>query len=293
MSNAKRYRRTDMALEACTDEERSRLSGVEAEERHAGGFTVTEIRITGEEGARALGKPVGKYITVALGRASYLTDGEREAAVSLISSEIKGLLFSEAPPRSVLVAGLGNRYIISDAVGPLTVKGITANRHIRESDPELYRSLKSREICTVVPGVSAETGLEALELIKGALEASGAEAVIVIDALASRSTERLATTVQLSNTGIMPGSGIGNRRLAIDKSTLGVPVISVGVPTVVDSSTLVSDMLERAGITDIPQSLESELENGRSFFVTLKDADAAVNDISSLLASAIQRSLML
>lgn len=280
-----------MALEACPKEENGKLRGISAREYESGGFSVTEIEITNSEGAEFLSKPIGKYITVALGKVWLLSDEEKSRASALIGEELKKLIYSFGKPDTVLAVGLGNSGIISDAVGPFTLKGLTANRHIRESDPGLFEKLGSLCTCALSPGVSAQTGLEAYDIIKGAAEASKASVIIAIDALASKSVDRLSTTVQLSNTGIRPGSGIGNKRKAIDRETLGIPVVSVGVPTVVDSSTLVCDMLERAGVNELSPALERELENGKSFFVTLKDADSVINDMSRLLSQAINIAL--
>ncbi len=291
MSFASKYIRTDMASEACPNKENGSLRGIRASERTTLTFPVTEISVTSREGEEILGKPVGDYLTVSLGKIWLDSDERRGNAALVLGEELKKLIYSFGKPNAVLVVGLGNRYITSDAIGPLTVKGITPNRHIRESDPELFEKLGSLCTCALTPGVSAQTGLEALDTVKGALEASGASVVIVIDALASKSVDRLGTTVQLSNTGIKPGSGIGNARSSIDKDTLGVPVISLGVPTVVNSSTLVCDILERAGVSDIPPSLHEELENGRSFFVTLKDADTVIKEMSYLLSEAINYAL--
>jgi spore protease len=142
-------------------------------------------------------------------------------------------------------------------------------------------------LSAVAPGVTGQTGIEAADLIKNAVDTVKPDIVICVDALAARDVDRLGTAIQLSNNGIAPGSGIGNRRSAIDCHSLGIPVISVGVPTVVDSSTLVFGMLERAGVTSFSPQLEKELENGRSFFVTLKDADTVIYEISRLLSSAL------
>lgn len=280
-----------MALEACPKEENGSFRGISAREYKKYGVPVTEISVLSEEGATVLGKPIGQYLTFSVGKIWLSSDEEWQNTANAIGEEIKTLLYSFGDIKTVLIVGLGNRHMISDAVGPFTVKGITANRHIKESDPELFKKLGSLVTCALSPGVSAETGLEAADIVLGAVKASEASAVIAVDALASKSVDRLGTSVQISNTGIMPGSGIGNRRSAIDRQTLGVPVISVGVPTVVDSSTLVFNVLERAGVTEISPSLENELENGKGFFVTLKDADNVINETSKLLSQAISIAL--
>ena len=280
-----------MALEACPNEENGSYRGISAREYEKIGVPITEISVLNEEGSELLHKPIGRYITFSVGKIWHIDESQRLNIAKAIGEEIRALLSSFGDIRSVLVVGLGNRHLISDAVGPLAAKGIMANRHVKESDPELFPKLGSLVTCVLSPGVSAETGLEAADIVIGAVKASGADAVIAVDALASKSVDRLGTSVQISNTGIMPGSGIGNRRSAIDRKALGVPVISVGVPTVVDSSTLVWGMLERAGIKEVSPALEKELENGKSFFVTLKDADTVINEMSRLLSHAINVAL--
>lgn len=280
-----------MALEACQNKDSGAYRGIAAREYDRYGVRVTEISILNEEGSSLLGKPAGRYLTFSVGKIWLSDDASASRIAQAIGTEIKALLRAFGEIKTVLVVGLGNRGLISDAVGPLTVKGISANRQVSESDPELFSKLGSLVTCAISPGVSAETGLEAADIVLGAVKAAEADAVIAVDALASKSVDRLGTSVQISNTGIMPGSGIGNRRSAIDRKTLGVPVISVGVPTVVDSSTLVWGMLERAGVKEISPALEKELENGKSFFVTLKDADTVINEMSKLLSHSINIAL--
>ena len=286
----KRYLRTDMAQESYVDAElENGVRGIKYREENIDGFQICRLDITNDEGAKILNRQIGTYVTVTVGRI-WLADDECFArAVSVLSEEIKGLIKKVCHgPHGVLVAGLGNRYIASDSIGPLTVKGLTVTRHLRELDPELFSKLSSLPLSAVTPGVVGQTGIETAEIVRGAVSVAQPSLIIAVDALAARSVDRLAVTVQLSDSGISPGSGIGNRRSAIDKNALGVPVISVGVPTVVDSSTLVCDMFEQAGINDIPDQMRSVLDNGKSFFVTLKDADAASAELARLISSAIQ-----
>ncbi len=291
--NRSKYQRTDMALEACQIDEDGSLRGIVSKEKSINGFSVTEMQITTPEASALIGKPQGKYITIAVGKIWLQHDEIWDVAAEIIANELKKLIYESGAPDGVLIAGLGNRSIVSDAIGPMTAEKITANRHIKESDPSLFEKLRSLPISAVIPGVTGQTGMEALELIKGASDAVRPSVIIVIDALASKSVDRLGSTVQISDTGISPGSGIGNRRHEISYSTLGVPVISIGIPTVVDSSTLVFDTLEKAGVTEISEALERELENGRSFFVTLKDADTVISEMSSLLSRSLHIALSL
>lgn len=280
------YIRSDLAAE--TFSEPVTGHGISYSEFSDRGIGISDLRIMTDEGSSILGKPKGHYITVGIGRIWEAEDNEFRIAGEVLSKEIGGILRSSVPDlTSVLVAGLGNRYVTPDAVGPLTVKGINVTRHIRQSDPVLFSGLGMLSVSAVAPGVVGQTGVETAELIESACRTVRPSAVIVIDALAARSVERLATTVQITDTGIEPGSGIGSRRSAINAEKLGVPVLSLGIPTVVDSSTLVYDMLEKAGVGKISDSFRAELDKGRDFFVSLNESDVAVTELARLLSTAL------
>lgn len=294
--NAK-FIRTDLASE-CVLSDRSSESikkyGIDYSDNIENGIKVSTLIISSEEGEKIIGKPIGTYITVDTGKVWLKNDSDFGSIAVLLSSKIKKLLKSlcdNVEDLNIMIIGLGNRYITSDAIGPLSVKDIIVTRHIKDYDSELYKTINSYSISALAPGVVGQTGIETSEIIIGAAEKVSPDCIIAIDALASRSIDRLATTVQLSNTGIAPGSGIGNCRKAIDSNTLGIPVISIGVPTVVDSSTMIMDLLSKANIDGLPEDLESRLENGKSFFVTLKDSDIAIAEMSRLIASAINTAL--
>ena len=228
--------RTDLALEQ-RELNPDQTDGIESEETILDNIKITRIRIKNKNGERALGKPIGTYVTV---ETPPLTDsGEmNENAINAVSSE----LISFLPKGLVLVAGLGNTSITPDAIGPKAAKGVLATRHI---EGEIARSIgldNMRPVAVISPGVLGQTGIETGEIIAGIARLIKPSAVIVIDALASRCLSRLGCTIQMSDTGICPGSGVGNRRAEISKNTIGVPVISVGIPTVVDAVTLAQDL---------------------------------------------------
>lgn len=288
MSKDISYIRTDLALESREAAEIKDERGIDYREEELFGIPVMYMEIKTKEGEKIIGKEIGRYTTLEIGRSWLLSDEERENAEKamaqvLISFIGKG---SENDP-PVLVVGLGNRDVTADALGPRSIDGLLITRHIKDYDKSIFEKLSQEEVAAFAPGVVGQTGIETLELIKGAVKAVKPRALIVIDALAARSVDRLATTVQLSDTGIAPGSGIGNKRKKIDKKSLGVPVIAIGVPTVVDSSTLVRDALEKAGIEDIKPELEEVLENGRNFFVSLKESDTAIAETSKLISQAL------
>ena len=212
---------------------------------------------------------------------------ERENAVSLLAREFTAMAAGLCRMKSVLICGLGNRSITADALGPAVADALVITRHVKLREKKLFDSLFSLEVASFAPGVLAQTGIETEELVRGAVERARPDLVVAIDALAARSAERLMTTVQLCDTGIAPGSGMGNRNGALDRKTLGVPVVAIGVPTVVTSSTLIRDALELGGIDGISDALERVLENGRSFFVSPKESDLAIRELSAIIARAL------
>lgn len=265
--------RTDLAMEAKelwekSAERTSALPGVKAEEKTENGYVITRVDILDEEGAAALGKPVGSYRTVDLSPAFADWSGSFPALAALLGRQLRALLPEEG---SVFAAGLGNRRLTPDAVGPLTVEGLLITRHLAAVLPGF------RPLSAAAAGVLGTTGLESGEWVRALAERSGAEAVIVIDALAARERSRLCAAVQLSDTGIIPGSGVGNARMALSRESLGLPVIAIGVPTVADGRIFAADGAEQ---DDTP-----------GFFVTPRDVDERVRRISRLLAYAINLSL--
>ena len=283
-------RRTDLALEAkAIWEEGARggeLKGVETRETEREGFAVTRVDILDGRGARALGKPEGAYVTVELDR---LERREKDAfgrAARAVAAELRALLKLK-PGESVLVVGLGNRAITPDAVGPLAVGNTLVTRHLVEKLPEHFGSF--RPVSALAAGVLGTTGVESGELAAAVAAAVRPARVVAVDALASRSLSRLCRTVQIADTGIVPGSGVGNARAALNKETLGVPVIAVGVPTVVDAATLCADVLAEAGRGDLdPQALG---DAGRGVIVTPREIDSDVTDLAKVLGYGIDLTL--
>ncbi len=263
-------------------------------EEEKDGFSVQRLAIREKGHSTLLGKPTGNYVTITCGAIRNLSDTDADRLASLLGDEIRTLcagLCGRMPDRefSVLIAGLGNEEITPDAIGPQTVRKLNVTRHLRGLDEGLYDTVGRCEISGLFPGVLGQTGIETVELVRGAAENVRPDLVVAVDALAARSSARLGTTIQLCDSGIEPGSGIGNERKAINDETIGVPVISLGVPTVVESSTLVWDVLEQAGIADVGRDLRTVLENGRSFFVAPKESDVITARVSSLLADALDR----
>ena len=229
--------RTDLAIEAkkLHEEEGAALKGVKCAETEKSGCKLTTVEILTEEGARKLGKPTGKYVTLELSPVLRRENGAFENCVHFLAEEIRAMMKPDAG-KPTLVIGLGNRNITADSIGPLTVRHTLATRHLIGAVPELFGGF--RPVAAVQTGVLAETGIESAELVQSLVRGIDPQAVICVDALASLSVRNLCRTVQLTDTGISPGSGVGNRRAPLNRKTLGVPVIALGVPTVVDADTL-------------------------------------------------------
>ena len=287
----KTYENSDLACESFSQTP-FRQKGVDVTREQQGELEINRIRIKDREVAREWGKPCGTYVTFTCHRLDRLTREGEETLITLLSGELRSMaaqISGKRPDGSfgVFAVGLGNAELTADAVGPATVENLVATRHLKEHEPLLYDAAGCSLPSALAPGVLGQTGIEAQELIRGVVDKTRPDVVLVIDALAARDCSRLASTVQLSDVGISPGSGVGNHRAAITRETLGVPVIALGVPTVVSSATLVWDALRQAGISKPEGSLREVLENGKSFFVSLKESDVITQKVALLLASAI------
>ena len=282
-------KRTDLALEARelwqeSAKNTGKLPGVKAMKRRREGYAITRVDILDKQGEEALGKPQGRYVTVDLPGYWQRPDGFFRRAVRALGGELKDLLPEEG---SVLVAGLGNRAMTADAVGPLALEHLLITRHLIASMPREFSGFRIVSACAT--GVLGDTGMESAETVRSLVAEVRPAAVIVIDALSARRAERLCTALQLSDSGIVPGSGVGNHRYALNEETLGVPVIALGVPTVVDSATLAADLLEEAGITDYDETrLRSRPDN---LFVSPRDIDQQVRDLSKVIGYGINWAL--
>lgn len=279
--------RTDLALERHERIAQQEPEGVDCAVRQEEGIRITRITVRDERGERALGKLKGEYITAELPGIEKSAE-QLEPWSRVLSEEIKKLLPEKG---TVLVAGLGNRDITPDAIGPECISQLLATRHIKGETgiPDYLSDLRS--VAGIVPGVLGNTGIETAEILKGIVQQIKPSAVIVIDALASRSLSRLGNTVQLCDTGVSPGSGVGNRRKEISRDFLGVPVIAVGVPTVVDGITVALDMMEEIGVTLTEEKRRKIIRSERGMMVTPKEIDLTVKRAARLLSLSINRAL--
>lgn len=308
--------RSDLVIEYAeqfynsSEQQGKRLPGVEMKEsiETAYRIKVTDVRITDEKGERAIGKPVGQYITV---EASDLPDGDDDyhrAVTEVLMKQLRKLL-PDIENKRVLVAGIGNRDITPDALGPLVAEHLFITRHLFEKygkNSEIVRGMGN--VSAVIPGVMAQTGMETAEILHGLVREIQPDVLVAIDALAARSIRRLVTTIQLTDTGIHPGAGIGNRRYQLTREVLGIPVIAIGMPTVIDAATIVADTMESLiGVLNQNPILQKAVRATEEFnheekyllmrelmepqmtnlFVTPKDIDEAVSRISYTISEAI------
>jgi len=308
--------RTDLALEAkeLADSSGRKIPGVHSEIKEDEGIRISSIDIVSEEGAKALGKQIGHYITIeAPGLRKKDSDLQDRVAMRL-AQEFAGFLEKIGIKKQdkVLIIGLGNWNVTPDSLGPLVVENVMVTRHYFELMPDRV-SPGYRQVSAVAPGVLGTTGIESSEIVQGVVDRSRPDFVIAIDALASKSLERVNTTIQIADTGIHPGSGIGNKRKGLTKDLLGVPVIALGVPTVVYASTIVNNCIDmirqhfgqRTNNTDqILGLLDSLAENdrlqlvrevlnplGHDLLVTPKEIDQFIEDIANVIASGLNAAL--
>lgn len=299
--------RTDLALESQErlQKKQGLIKGVSFhEEERENGVLVSTVIIETENAAKAMGRPRGTYVTI---EAPQMAEEEEEnhRDISLELAKTIRQMIPEKEELSVLVVGLGNREVTPDALGPRVVDNLFITRHImNEFGRYAFKDEDVVKVSGIVPGVMAQTGMECVEILRGVVKETSPDFVITVDALAARNVRRLGRTIQLTDTGITPGSGIGNHRNAINASSIGVPVISLGVPTVVDAATIVSDamttLIEAMSLSDLKELDERERQelarellspqlNG--LFVTPKNIDDSIKSLSFLISEGLNAAL--
>lgn len=307
--------RTDMADERVDLYKKvhnlSEIDGVIVKTTDTDNVRITTVDITNENGEKALSKKVGKYITIESPNVEYLEENEKQTLISKIAEQIKILV--EGDQKSVMIVGLGNIYVTPDALGPKVVKYLDVTRHLLKFAKE-YIDSNTREVSAISPGVMGTTGIETSEIIESVVKRVKPNIVIVIDSLASQSVHRVGKTIQLSNRGIVPGAGVKNKREGINEETLNIPVIAIGVPTVVDMATITNEaidkMLENSQKeieefnneninADHSNSIFSLLNNDNrysmiantldteNYIVTPKEIDQIIDKMSEVIASSI------
>ena len=286
-----RTRWTDLAMES---------SGAQPEQTQTlpGGIERTVVTIRDAQTAKALGRPVGVYVTLSCPQRMSIELGTRRALSEALGQAIAGMLPGAC--RTVLVAGLGNRTVTPDALGPRTVERVLVTRHMDGCLPQDV-SERLRSVCAAAPGVLGVTGIETAEVLRGMVAHVHPDSVIVVDALAARSSQRICSTIQVADTGITPGSGVGNHRKALTRETLGIPVIAVGVPMVVYASTIARDAMGYLGAADGASEADEErlatcVEQVVSMrlgdlIVTPREVDALVERMAGIVAEGINLAL--
>ena len=299
--------RTDLALEnreiyRLAQKIENEIPGIETEvDDSDSDMLVTKVKILTNEGAEALGKPIGNYITIESQMMNDEVESMDNKIIQKVADTIKDISHL-VKKDTVLVVGLGNGDVTPDALGPKVVENLQITRHLIEYAPE-YVKEGTRAVSAIIPGVLGTTGIETSEIVKGIVERVKPDLVIVIDALASKNMDRISKTIQIADTGIIPGSGVGNSRFAITKETLGVPTIVIGVPTVVGIPTIVDEaisyVIEKTTEDDTEKEelknknyMKEILENKKfDFMVTPKDIDDIINNLSNLVANSINVAL--
>lgn len=286
------------------------ISGIESETEEINeNIQVERVKITNEEGEKAIGKPIGNYITIDVKKLKIATQEQIDKAAETLSNELKKLVDIHVDKEGeILIVGLGNIYVTPDSLGPKVINEIDVTRHIMKYLPQ-YVEEGTRMVSAISPGVLGTTGIETVEILKGIVDNIKPKLVIVIDALASRSIERISSTVQLSDTGIVPGAGVGNTRSEISKRTLGIPVIALGIPTVVETAVLVNDSLDlfieklqdEAKSNDYLNKLKEEdnyeeikealVPKDYNLIVTPKEIDDLIENMKDIVAKGINMSM--
>ncbi len=286
------------------------INGVESEQEEIDeNLRVERVKITNEEGEKAIGKPVGTYVTVDIRGLKIAQEEELEKAATVVSRELGKIIDNHIDKQGeILVVGLGNIYVTPDSLGPKVINDIEVTRHIINYLPQ-YVEEGTRMVSAISPGVLGTTGIETVEILKGIVDNINPKLLIVIDALASRSIERISSTVQISDTGIVPGAGVGNTRSEISKNSLGIPVVAIGIPTVVETAVLVNDSLdlfieklqEEAKSNDYLNRLKEEdiyeeikealIPKEYNLIVTPKEIDELIENMTKIVATGINQSV--
>lgn len=321
MENSVNFR-TDMADERVDEYKRvnnlTYLDGVEVIQNEKNNITTTVVKITNENGEKSLSKKIGDYITIETKDMKYLEDKEEHELVKIVSDELKNLIKGKEKSNeksSILIVGLGNEYITPDALGPKVVKNINITRHVLNIAGDIANS-NQRSVCAIMPGVLGTTGIETFEIVKSVVDRIKPDIVIAIDSLASSSMHRIGNTIQLSDTGITPGAGVRNKREGLNYENLNVPVIALGVPTVVDFVTLTNEAIDKM-IDKTANEIEefedvdndqlknivgflnqktrydmvANLLNSDSYIFTPKEVDELIDVTSSIIGKSINLAL--
>lgn len=289
--------RTDMAVERrdlyrSANKLEDEINGIECEVDKTGDTTVTRVKITNHEGEKALDRKMGNYITIDMKKINNITTEKEEEIINVFSKELAAIVNKHVQSNEeVLIVGLGNLYATPDSLGSKVVQNIEITRHIKIYLPNAIDQ-NTRSISAITPGVLGTTGIETAEIVKGIVQNIKPKLVIAIDSLCSKNIDRINKSIQISDTGIVPGGGVGNRQAELSKDTLGVPVIGLGVPTVLDAATIVIDTLNSCDIEVDENKLVDKMQlNNFNFIVTPKEIDTLIDSMTNIVSEGINISL--
>ncbi len=312
--------RTDMADERVDTYKRvhnlSAIDGVEVVSRNEEGIVTTTVNVLNENGANAVSKQIGKYVTMQIEDLNYLDDDSKKNIIEKVSVEVKELIGNDNK-KSILIVGLGNIYVTPDALGPKVVQNIDITRHILNFAKE-FAEPNTRPVSAISPGVLGTTGIETSEIVSSLVDKTKPDMIVVIDSLASQSVHRIGNTIQFSNTGITPGAGVRNKREGLNQDTLGIPVIAIGVPTVVDMATITNEAIDKlidntklelnefsndnisqnvSGKvfeklnTDARYDMIANVLDTENYIVTPKEIDDVISTVASIISNGINMAI--
>lgn len=289
--------RTDMAVERRdlyrnANKLENEIDGIECEEEKKEDITVTRVKITNKEGEKALDRKMGNYITIDTKKIHNITEEKEEEIIKTFSTELKAIIEKHVKSNDeILIVGLGNLYSTPDSLGTKVVENVEITRHIKIYLPNAIDK-NTRSVSAITPGVLGTTGIETVEIVKGIVSNIKPKLVIAIDSLCSKNIDRINKSIQIADTGIIPGGGVGNRQEELSEDTLGIPVIGVGIPTVLDAATIVIDTLNACEIEVQENEIVNKMKlNNFNFIVTPKEIDALIENMANIVSEGINMSL--
>ena len=290
--------RTDMAVERRdlyknANKLENEINGIECEEEKIEDITITRVKITNFEGQKALDKRMGNYITIDVKKINNITTEKEEKIIETFSKELSKIIDKHIKKdEEILIVGLGNMYSTPDSLGTKVVENIEITRHIKIYLPEAIDK-NTRSVSAITPGVLGTTGIETIEIVRGIVDNIKPKLVIAIDSLCSKNIDRINKSIQISDTGIVPGGGVGNKQQELSENTLNIPVIGVGIPTVLDAATIVIDTLDACEISVPENEIVDKMKlNNFNFIVTPKEIDSLIDNMANVVSEGINMSLL-
>ncbi len=288
--------RTDMAVERRdlyknANKLEDEIKGVECEEERIDDINITRVKITNSEGEQALQRRIGNYITIDIKKIHNITEDKENQIIETFSKELKAIIDKHIKPNEeILIVGLGNSFSTPDSLGAKVVQNIEITRHIKIYLPNAI-DRNTRSVSAITPGVLGTTGIETVEIVRGIVDNIKPKLVIAIDSLCSKNIDRINKSIQISDTGIVPGGGVGNRQAELSRETLGVPVVGVGIPTVLDAATIVIDTLNACDVNISENEIVDKMKlNNFNFIVTPKEIDELIENMTAIVSEGINMS---